>query len=82
MEFIEKNIDKEWSYLWLFRNPNLTWDFVVKHKHEYWDWENVIYHPNMIMKFLERGHKLDLSQVITTRLSTKQKIYICEHFKN
>ena len=58
MEFIEKNMDKQWNWSILSMSPNLTGEFLDKHENENWYFYNLAKNENIsiknIMKFEQR----------------------------
>jgi len=39
--------DKDWSWYWLSRNPNITWEIVCSDQDKPWDWSGLSENPNI-----------------------------------
>jgi hypothetical protein len=54
MDIIEENADIPWSKRLVVLNPNLTWDFIIKHieyyKNDLWTWEFISAHKCVTME--------------------------------
>ena len=38
----------------VFRNSNITMNFIEKHINQPWNWEDISIHPNLTMEFVEK----------------------------
>jgi hypothetical protein len=54
-EIIQNNLDKNWSWIWLSKNPNITMEIVEAHpdKPWNWSWRGLSRNPNITMEFVE-----------------------------
>ena len=46
-KFIENHPDKEWNWVGLSRNPNITFDIVLAHPDKPWEWYGLSLNPNI-----------------------------------
>ena len=54
IEIIEKNPDKDWDWMWISNNPNLTIDYIEKNPDKPWDWEMISCNPNITIEIIEK----------------------------
>jgi len=38
INYVENNINKPWSWVYLSSNPNITWEFVEANPDKLWSW--------------------------------------------
>ena len=46
-KFVLANLDKDWWWHGISRNPNITWDIVQANPDKPWDWETLSENPNI-----------------------------------
>ena len=65
-KFISSNPDPDPDYwIGIYRNPNLTIEFIEAHPSYVWDWKQISRNPNITMEFIEAhpSYDWDLGQV-------------------
>jgi hypothetical protein len=53
-QFIEKHLDKPWSWGVLSYNPSITPEFIEKHFNKPWSWAGISYNPSITPEFIEK----------------------------
>ena len=51
---LEKYPDKDWSWNYISRNPNITIDIIETHPDKDWSWNYISCNPNITMEFIEK----------------------------
>ena len=51
---LKKYPDKDWSWNYISRNPNITFEFIEKHPEKAWNWNYISRNPNITMDIIEK----------------------------
>ena len=54
-EIVKDNPDKEWYYIWLSENPNITWEIVKNNLDIKWDYESLSGNPNITWEIVKNN---------------------------
>ena len=53
INYVEANINKPWSWVYLSSNPNITWEFVEANQDKLWDWYGLTRNQNITLDIIE-----------------------------
>ena len=73
-QFVLDNPDKDWNWVWLSRNPNITWEFVQKNMDKPWDWDGLSQNTF--------GWNADRQRIIQRTLLFKDELIEITHHPN
>ena len=45
--FIQKNLDKNWNWAEISKNPNITWEIIDANPEKEWNWACLSRNPNI-----------------------------------
>jgi hypothetical protein len=54
-DFVLANLDKEWDWSLLSKNPNITWNNIQKHPELEWKWSEISGNPNITWKIVQEN---------------------------
>ena len=61
---LKKYPDKDWSWNYISRNPNITIDIIETHPEIPWNWDWISSNPNITMEFIEKHlHHISFSNL-------------------
>ena len=53
--FIENNLDKKLTWLYLSHNPNITWEIIQNNPDKPWVWEAISYNKNLTWEIIQNN---------------------------
>ena len=77
-KFIEDNPDKPWKWVYLSRNPNITFDIILAHPDKPWKWYYLSENPNITFDIVQTHSELpwDWNSLSTNTFSKAKKNFI------
>ena len=79
MKFVEAHLDKDWDWVGISQNPNLTMEFINSRSESAnpdkpWNWMYISSNPNITMDFIERNiNKIDWINLSRNKFGWKQE---------
>ena len=81
--FIQENPDKEWNWVRISGNTNITWDIIIENLSMPWDWYGISKNPNITWDIIRDNPDMpwDQKSIFSNTFQKEKELFLEDSYK-